>query len=81
MFSLVFLRFSRCLSVAYDYHSFGMIFICRRHGTIFIYVRVIQMNKVYMINDNKSNKRSSIYYITIIICILVSNVYVQLSIV
>ena len=51
-----------------------MTFIYRRHGTTFIYVRMIKMNKVYPINDNKSNKRSSIYYITKIIGILVSNV-------
>ena len=53
-------------------------FVCRRYGATFIYVKAIQMIKIYLINDKKSNKWSSICYkikeICIIITIIISNI-------
>ena len=46
-------------------------------------MRVIQMSKVYLISDKKSNQWSAICYrigiISILITIVISNVYAQLS--
>ena len=38
----------------------GTTFVCRRRGTIFICMRSIQTNKIYSINDKKSNQWSSL---------------------
>ena len=53
-----------CLGTVFGCRCHGATFVCRRHDMIFIYVRMIQMSKVYQINDNKSNQWLSIYCIT-----------------
>ena len=40
----------------------GAAFVCRRRGASFISMRGIQINKVYLISDKKTNQWSLIYY-------------------
>ena len=50
----------------------GAVFVCRYHGTSFIYRRKIWTNKIYPINAKKSNQGLSICCRTRIIDILVT---------
>ena len=53
-----FSRFSRCLGATCGHCRLGAVFFYRRRGVVFIYVRAIQMNKVYPISDkNQINDR------------------------
>ena len=81
-FHFVFLCFSycliavcryHCLGAVCDYHLLGAMFIYHHFGTSFICVRVIQMSKLYPINNKKSNQWLSIYCKIEIIGILCRN--------
>ena len=61
-FSLVFSCFSHCFDVmcgysyfgaTYDYYCHGAGFVCCHCGAVFIYVRVIQKSKIYLIREKK----------------------------
>ena len=53
MFSFVFSCFSHSFGLAYGCRCFSATFVCRCHDARIIYVRAIQMSKVYPIKDNK----------------------------
>ena len=61
----------------------GALFVCHHYGVTFICLKAIQMSKIYPINDNKSNQWSSIYcktkIISVIVIIVILNVYAQLT--
>ena len=68
-------------AMTYGYCRFGAACGCRRLGVMcgchclgvaFISMRVIQMRKIYLINDRKSNQWSSICCRIGVICILIT---------
>ena len=57
MFSFIFFScFSHHLSEVCDRLHLGTVFIYRRCGAAFIFVRAIQTSKIYSINNKKSNR-------------------------
>ena len=60
--------------MTFDCCRFSVTFVCCLRDTIFIYMMTIQTSKVYVINDDKSNKYSLIYCNTLIIGIIVLTV-------
>ena len=67
----------------YDCRCLGIVFVCCRHSVVFICLRMIWTSKIYLISDNKSNQWLSICCITgiigILVIIVISNVYAELS--